>query len=56
MEINDDSITLHFDHVKGGVTSADGTPLRHFEVAGRDGVFHAAVAKIVGESVVVSSP
>jgi sialate O-acetylesterase len=35
--------------------STDGKPLRHFEVAGSDSRFHAAQARIVGKTLIVSS-
>ncbi|MGC8861704.1 MAG: sialate O-acetylesterase [Armatimonadota bacterium] len=41
------SVTLHFDHVGTGLQAVGGD-LRTFEVAGSDGVFHPAVAKITG--------
>ena len=36
--------------------SADGKALRSFEVAGRNGIFYPATAKVVGEAIEVSSP
>jgi sialate O-acetylesterase len=48
-------VTLTFEHAGTGLVSTDGEPLRHFEVAGTDGLFHAAIARIVGDKVVVSS-
>jgi len=41
------SVTLHFDHVGTGLQAICGD-LRTFEVAGSDGVYHPAVAKITG--------
>ena len=41
------SILLRFKHVGLGLKSADGLPLRHFEIAATDGKFVPAVAKIV---------
>ena len=55
MRISDQSGVLEFDHVGSGLCSSDGQPLRHFEVAGVDGVFHSADAKIESATVVVSS-
>lgn len=46
---------VKFDHATGGLDSRDGKPLTHFEIAGRDGVFHPAVARIDGGSVVLTS-
>ena len=47
--------TLFFDYDKG-MHSADGKALRSFEVAGRNGIFYPATAKVVGETIEVSSP
>jgi sialate O-acetylesterase len=49
------AIRVKFDHAAGGLASRDGKPLTHFEIAGRDGLFHPAEARIDGESVVLSS-
>lgn len=49
------AIRVKFDHAAGGLASRDGKPLTHFEIAGRDGLFHPADARIDGESVVLSS-
>jgi sialate O-acetylesterase len=49
------SLRLWFDHTEAGL-SAKGGELRGFEIAGRDGQFTAAAARIDGASVVVSSP
>jgi sialate O-acetylesterase len=46
---------LRFDHLGGGVVAKDG-PLTGFTVAGDDGVFHPAEARIVGDTVEVTSP
>lgn len=48
------SLRLWFDHVGGGLT-AKGGELKGFEIAGSDGEFAAAQARIDGPSVVVSS-
>lgn len=50
---NGAAVTLSFDHVGGGLVAKD--PFGSFEVAGKDGMFHPAVAKIEGEKVVVQS-
>ena len=50
-----DSMVISFKHAGGGLKSTDENPLRHFEVCGRDGVFHAATAKIVGQTVIAVS-
>ncbi len=48
------SIRIWFDHAKG--LKAKGDALTGFEVAGKDGKFQPAVAKIEGETVVATSP
>lgn len=49
------TIALTFTHADGGLVAKDGKPLTGFEVAGADGVFVPADAKIVNDSVEVSS-
>jgi sialate O-acetylesterase len=49
------TVRVKFDHAASGLASRDGKPLTHFEVAGRDGIFQAAEAKIDGDSVIISS-
>ncbi|MBV6501841.1 MAG: hypothetical protein CJBNEKGG_04365 [Prosthecobacter sp.] len=49
------AIRVKFDHATGGLASRDGKPLTHFEIAGRDGLFQPAEARIDGDSVVLSS-
>jgi len=49
------AIRVKFDHAGGGLAARDGKPLTHFEVAGKDGIFHPAEAKIDGSSVLISS-
>lgn len=46
---------LRFDHIGGGLATADGEPPSNFEIAGDDRVFHPAMARIEGEEVVVWS-
>ncbi len=48
------SIRVWFDHAKG--LTAKGGEVTGFEVAGADGKFVPAAAKIEGETVVASSP
>lgn len=48
------AVRLSFDHATG--LKAQGTHLVGFEVAGEDGVFHTADARIVGTDVVVTCP
>ncbi len=42
------AIVLKFEHAGVGLKSADGRPLRHFEIAGTDGKFFPALSMIVG--------
>ena len=46
---------VSFTHLGGGLV-APGGALRGFEVAGADGVFHPATARIVGATVELNSP
>ncbi len=54
MSVQGDKVTLTFKHVDGGLV-AKGDTLTGFTIAGDDKKFHAADAKIVGDTVVVSS-
>jgi sialate O-acetylesterase len=54
MEVEGNTIRLRFQHA-AGLTARGGAP-SHFQVAGADGKFVAATAKIDGESILVSSP
>lgn len=56
MKISQHQIDLYFDHVDGGLVSHDGKPLNYFTIAGADGKFVPAEAKIEGDKLVVSSP
>jgi sialate O-acetylesterase len=49
------SLRLHFQHTDGGLV-VHGTQLGEFSLAGEDGQWHWADARIVGDSVVVASP
>jgi sialate O-acetylesterase len=53
MKVEGDKVRLSFAHTAGGLKSRDGKPLTEFEVAGEDGKFVPAEAKIEGETVVV---
>jgi sialate O-acetylesterase len=55
MRIDGSEVRLSFDHVGGGL-QAKGEPLKGFTVAGADGKFMPADAKIDGIHIVVSSP
>lgn len=52
--LKEGTVRLSFTHA-AGLTTRDGEPPTHFEVAGGDNVFHPAIATIDGEEVVVSS-
>ncbi len=54
-EINGRQVTLHFDHVHGGLV-AKGSDAVGFEIAGADKHFYPATARMEGETIVVSSP
>jgi sialate O-acetylesterase len=53
MEIEGNSIRLRFDHVGSGLVSRDDKPLSNFTIAGEDGKFVDATAKIDGDTIVV---
>lgn len=55
MKKNGSTISLMFDHVGGGLVAKD-EKLKGFTIAGEDMKFVPANAKIVGKTVVVSSP
>jgi arylsulfatase A-like enzyme len=50
-----DSMVVSFKHAGAGLKSSDEKPLRHFEVCGKDGIFHTATAKIVGKNMIAVS-
>jgi sialate O-acetylesterase len=50
------AIRVAFTHLGGGLVAKGGGPLKWFEVAGADGKYVAAAAKIDGDTIVVSSP
>lgn len=49
------ALRLHFDHADGGLVVKGGPP-GEFSIAGDDGKWHWADARVDGETVVVSSP
>lgn len=51
----DGTVIVRFDHA-AGLATKDGEAPRHFEVAGRDGAFAPAEARIDGETVAVTPP
>ncbi len=55
MRVEGSSIRIEFEHAADGLASRDDRPLTWFEIAGEDGQFVPATAKIDGMSVVVSS-
>jgi sialate O-acetylesterase len=55
MKVEDGKIRLSFAQVGGGLKARDGKPLSEFEIAGADGKFVPAEAKIDGETVVVEA-
>jgi sialate O-acetylesterase len=54
MKISGNAVRLKFSHVGGGLVAKDG-PLKWFVVAGADGKFVPAEARIEGDTVVVTS-
>jgi sialate O-acetylesterase len=54
-EVRDGQAVLTFDHVAGGLKASDGKALSWFVIAGEDGRFYPADAKIEGAQVWVSS-
>ncbi|MEX1057362.1 MAG: sialate O-acetylesterase [Natronospirillum sp.] len=56
MEVEGRRIRLHFEHTGSGLVSCDSEPLAEFAIAGEDGHFVWAEARIDGEAVVVESP
>ncbi len=48
-------IYLRFDHARKGLSTKDGLPPSHFEIAGEDKVFHPANAAIKGKQVILYS-
>ena len=55
MTVEGASIRLRFQNAGSGLTTSDGRPPQHFEVAGRDREYHPAEARIDGDTVVVRS-
>ncbi len=56
MEKKGNEIVLHFDHQGTGLVAKGGEPLKGFSIAGADQKFVWADARIVGDTIVVSSP
>ncbi|MBQ4479872.1 MAG: hypothetical protein II943_04455 [Victivallales bacterium] len=55
-EVVGNQMVLHFDNVGAGLASLDGKPLGCFAIAGADGKYFWADAKIVGDTVVLTAP
>ncbi len=55
MHTENGSVVLRFEHTEGGLKAADNSAPKGFAVAGEDKHFYWADAKIVGDTVVVSS-
>ncbi len=56
MKVEGGAIRVTFTHLGGGLVAKGNAPLKWFSVAGADQKFVPAEAKIVGDTVVVSSP
>jgi sialate O-acetylesterase len=56
MKSDGDAIRVHFANTGSGLESKGGDALKGFAIAGSDGKFHWAQARIEGDTVVVSSP
>lgn len=54
-EVRSSAIIVHFDYAKG-LKPASGSRLQEFEIAGADGRFVPAEAKVAGDTVVVTAP
>ena len=56
-EVTEAGIVIRFDHTGGGLTTRDGQPPTWFEIAGSDGAYHPADAKIAddGNSLLLNS-
>jgi sialate O-acetylesterase len=55
MSVEGNRIRIRFDHVGGGLTARDDRPLTWFEIAGADGKYVKAEARIDGDTVIVWS-
>jgi sialate O-acetylesterase len=56
MKIKGNNVVVSFDHAKGGLVARGGGKVEGFAVAGADGKFVWADARIDGQKVIVSSP
>jgi sialate O-acetylesterase len=55
-QVENGAIRVHFTQLGGGLVAKGGEPLKWFTIAGADGNYVPADAKIDGDTVVVSSP
>ncbi len=55
MKVIGNKAMLSFEHAQGGLISKDGQPLTWFTIAGADGKFVPAEAKIIGDKVEVAA-
>jgi sialate O-acetylesterase len=55
MSIDGNGIKISFENIEGGLVAKDGN-LSEFEIAGKDGKYVKALAKIANNEVLVSSP
>ena len=56
MSVTEGVVKLTFTHTGGGLAAKDNKPLTGFEIAGDDGMFVPANARISGSLVILSSP
>lgn len=56
MDVEGAQVVIHFSHTGSGLASRDGAPLDWFQLAGADGRFVDAQARIRGKDVVVRAP
>ena len=55
MKVEGAKIAVSFDQTGSGLATRDGKEVTHFEIAGADGAFVLAQAKIDGDRIVVSA-
>lgn len=55
VDIKKGSLQISFDHVVKGLKASDGSSLTWFEIAGTDGVYHSADARLAGDKVVLNT-
>jgi sialate O-acetylesterase len=53
-QVENGAMRIHFTHIGGGLVAKGGPPLKWFTIAGADGKFTPADAKIDGDTVLVS--